>query len=60
MKVLVKKGETLFEALRKQNIRLNASCGGKGICGGCRVEVEKFGKIQYTIYYEEKKDRLIA
>lgn len=46
MKVLVKKGETLFEALRKQNIRLNASCGGKGICGGCRVEVEKFGKVK--------------
>ena len=23
-------------------------------------EVEKFGKIQYTIYYEEKKDRLIS
>lgn len=46
MKVLLKKGETLFDALEKQNIRLNFSCGGKGICGGCRVEVEKFGKVK--------------
>ncbi len=46
MRVLLEKGETLFEALKKQNIRLNFSCGGRGICGGCMVEVEKFGKIK--------------
>lgn len=46
MRVLLEKGETLFEALRKQNIKLNFSCGGKGICGGCMVEVEKFGKVK--------------
>ncbi len=46
MKVLLKKGESLSEALRKQNIRLNLPCGGKGICGGCMVEVEQFGKVR--------------
>ena len=54
MKVLLKKGETLFDALEKQNIRLIFSCGGKGICGGCRVEVEKFGKVKACQFLEKE------
>jgi uncharacterized 2Fe-2S/4Fe-4S cluster protein (DUF4445 family) len=46
MKVAVEKGETLHQALRKQGVELDIPCGGNGICGGCMVEVERFGRIK--------------
>jgi uncharacterized 2Fe-2S/4Fe-4S cluster protein (DUF4445 family) len=33
------KGENLLHALKRQEIYLVASCGGKGICGKCRIKV---------------------
>lgn len=33
------KGENLLQALKRQEIYLVASCGGKGICGKCRIKV---------------------
>lgn len=35
----ISKGESLFQALKRQGIYLVASCGGKGICGKCRVRL---------------------
>ena len=32
-------GQTLLEAARSAGIRINAPCGGKGTCGGCRIVV---------------------
>lgn len=32
-------GEDLFHALKRQGIYLVASCGGKGVCGKCKVKV---------------------
>lgn len=32
-------GESLLQALKRQGVYLIASCGGKGICGKCRVRV---------------------
>ena len=34
-------GQTLLELARSVGIDMNAPCGGKGTCGGCRVEVVK-------------------
>jgi len=32
-------GESIYAALKKNGIYLVASCGGKGVCGKCRVKV---------------------
>lgn len=44
--VTVQKGETLFDALCKMNMVLDRPCGGTGVCGLCKVEVEKFGAVK--------------
>jgi uncharacterized 2Fe-2S/4Fe-4S cluster protein (DUF4445 family) len=33
------KGENLLQALKKNGIYLVSSCGGKGICGKCRIRI---------------------
>jgi uncharacterized 2Fe-2S/4Fe-4S cluster protein (DUF4445 family) len=33
------RGENLLQALKRHDVYLVASCGGKGICGKCRVKV---------------------
>jgi len=33
------KGESLLKAMKRQGVYLLASCGGKGICGKCRVRI---------------------
>ncbi len=42
----VEPGTTLLESPRDAGVRLNASCGGRGVCGKCKLvllagEVEK-------------------
>ena len=37
--VTVPAGQTLLDAAREAGIEMNAPCGGKGTCGGCRVEI---------------------
>ncbi len=32
-------GESLLEALRKENIRIVADCGGRGKCGKCKIKI---------------------
>lgn len=46
MQVVVEKGETLYQALAKQNIVLDRPCGGNGTCNGCKVKVERFGEVK--------------
>ncbi len=48
----VQQGETLYDALLRNEVYLTASCGGKGVCGKCRVKVmegpyrcENWGKL---------------
>ncbi|RJP69364.1 MAG: DUF4445 domain-containing protein [Candidatus Abyssobacteria bacterium SURF_17] len=43
--VLVKEGQTIFDAVEEAGIFLNNSCGGRGICGKCKVRVEE-GKYE--------------
>ncbi|WP_456384738.1 ASKHA domain-containing protein [Desulfolithobacter sp.] len=45
MQVQVEEGTTLLEAAQKTGLHINASCGGSGVCGKCRVLVE-YGEIQ--------------
>ncbi|MDA8165675.1 MAG: ASKHA domain-containing protein [Desulfobacteraceae bacterium] len=35
----IKSGETLLQAARQAGVHVNASCGGAGLCGKCRVQV---------------------
>lgn len=35
----LKEGESIIEALKREDIHLVASCGGKGVCGKCKVRV---------------------
>lgn len=39
--IYCKKGEVLFEALRKNNVFMDSPCSGKGVCGKCKVEIKK-------------------
>ncbi len=34
-------GETVLQAARKAGIHINASCGGSGLCGKCRIVVRE-------------------
>ena len=40
IKLDVEPGTHLFDALRKAHVRLYAPCGGRGVCGKCRVAVD--------------------
>ena len=45
--VTVAPGETLLQAAAKAGITLRGACGGKGVCGRCRVQVES-GRVSLT------------
>lgn len=38
--IQVQKGETLLRAALEAGVHINASCGGAGVCGKCRVLIE--------------------
>jgi uncharacterized 2Fe-2S/4Fe-4S cluster protein (DUF4445 family) len=49
----ISEGESLLQALKRQGVYLVSSCGGKGICGKCRVRlieggyrIESTGKLE--------------
>jgi len=39
--VEVRVGDTIIKAARQAGIHINASCGGSGVCGKCRVVIEQ-------------------
>lgn len=43
--IRVKAGSSLIKAARKAGLHINASCGGAGVCGKCRVLLEE-GEVQ--------------
>ena len=43
--VKVKDGSSVIEAAQKASLHINASCGGAGVCGKCRVIVES-GEVE--------------
>lgn len=42
--IRVKDGESLIRAAMEAGVHINASCGGEGVCGKCRVIIEE-GKV---------------
>ncbi|MBK5093073.1 MAG: DUF4445 domain-containing protein [Actinobacteria bacterium] len=54
----VPKGENLLRAAMQADVHINASCGGDGYCGKCRVIIEKGEveqKLQAKLTEEEAK-----
>ncbi|MGC1401300.1 MAG: ASKHA domain-containing protein [Thermodesulfobacteriota bacterium] len=45
IEVLVPQGENLLRAAMRAGIHINASCGGEGVCGKCRVIIDK-GEVE--------------
>jgi uncharacterized 2Fe-2S/4Fe-4S cluster protein (DUF4445 family) len=43
--ITVPGGETIIHAAMEAGVHVNASCGGEGVCGKCRVRVEE-GKVE--------------
>ena len=41
--IQVDKGDVLIRAALEAGVHINASCGGEGLCGKCRVIVERGG-----------------
>lgn len=39
MRYVITSHETLSEALRRQGVELDLRCGGRGVCGRCRVQL---------------------
>ncbi len=50
--IYVTSGTSLKEALKKARIQINFPCGGKGICGKCRIKLE--GEASPLTLAEEK------
>ncbi|MBN2402806.1 MAG: DUF4445 domain-containing protein [Spirochaetes bacterium] len=54
----VEKGTTLLEAAHKGGIYINARCGGKGLCGSCKVKVEDGDlECEDSPLFDKDKDR---
>jgi uncharacterized 2Fe-2S/4Fe-4S cluster protein (DUF4445 family) len=41
---LLEKGQTILKAAQDLDIPMNAGCGGLGICGECKIKIEKGGE----------------
>jgi uncharacterized 2Fe-2S/4Fe-4S cluster protein (DUF4445 family) len=50
--IKVKQGTNLLQAALDAGVHINASCGGAGVCGTCRVSIEK-GEVE-----SERSDKL--
>ncbi len=62
--VLIKDGDDVYSALKRSGIYLVAPCGGKGICGKCKIkvlegqyDVVSYGKLTQT---EREKGLVLA
>ncbi len=60
-KIPVRKGTDILSGLIKGNIFITSSCGGKGICGRCKVKILKgdfYSEPTGKISDEEKKNNI--
>lgn len=53
-KEIIVEGGTLAQACEKAGYPLHLVCGGKGICGKCKVTVERDGKLVQVLACREK------
>ena len=52
-KVTILSGQTLWESLNAQGITIPRSCGGKGICQSCQVEIKGVGRVKSCEFTQE-------
>ncbi len=45
--IIAKQGENLLEAATNAGVDINASCGGAGVCGTCKVLIKE-GEVEST------------
>jgi len=61
-KIMVSDGITLLDAATSAGVHLNASCGGKGLCGKCKLIIEA-GHIEsrpdVLLSEKEKKENYV-
>jgi len=57
--VTVDEGESLIRAALQAGVHINASCGGEGVCGKCRVQIEK-GAVSDGVSERIKQEDLDA
>jgi uncharacterized 2Fe-2S/4Fe-4S cluster protein (DUF4445 family) len=53
LKVVPSLGESLFVSLRKMGWFIPSPCGGNGICGKCRIEVEGTGWVRACGFFPD-------
>ena len=46
MKITIKPGQTLWDALYEQNQAVDRPCNGRGTCGQCQVRIEGVGMVR--------------
>ena len=51
--VKVKRGQTLWQALKEQGYEVERPCGGNGLCKGCQVYVDGIGMVKSCQFAEE-------
>ena len=56
-KITVDHGENLIRVAMEAGVHINASCGGEGVCGKCRVIIEK-GSVEGGITEKLSKEDL--
>lgn len=56
-KIITVEGGTLAEACEKAGYPLNLVCGGRGVCGKCRIEVKRNGKLEQVLACREMVKR---
>jgi uncharacterized 2Fe-2S/4Fe-4S cluster protein (DUF4445 family) len=57
--VKVEKGTTVLEAAHRADVYINARCGGKGVCGSCKVKLAS-GNLEYEetpLFNQNDKDK---
>ena len=52
-KIISASGESLLSAIRSQGEYIQAPCGGKGICGKCKVDVQDVGIVRACAYFPD-------
>jgi len=45
IEVEAQEGENLLEVITRAGVMIDASCGGRGVCGQCRVKINK-GEVE--------------
>ena len=58
VKIKVAHGENMIRAAMEAGVHINASCGGEGVCGKCRVILEE-GHVEGGITEKLSKEDLV-